>query len=160
MKQSATSGAGGLDDVTSLEEYRPLLKEIVSGLGLTVKEMNEILEEVFLKAKMKPGPFYNSASKKIWLCRMVVRKCIYKISDPLFNGQSRVTLNALALTHYPMDQRIFLLKQGSMPLSSWVSYLLYYKLGFAEAEIAAILNTNLFIARERLHKAMRFLSRE
>ena len=149
-----------LDVLTATEIYKPLLTQIATGMGFTAQVTNEILGEVITKARLYNNIFRDSNSARVWLCRLVVKQSIFKISSELFNGQNGIPVNALALTYHPVDRSIFVLKQGQMPLSFWVSYLLHNKIGLAEGEIADILNTNLLTARERLHKARQFLSRE
>ncbi len=98
-----------------------------------------------------PAKFF---SLRIWLTKLLVHKCIFKISSELFSqGNSSKTLG-----HYYGYGDSHKLNQKHMPLSFRAVFILKNIVGFDENEIAEILNTTPLSVKQRLNKARAYVN--
>jgi DNA-directed RNA polymerase specialized sigma24 family protein len=137
-----------------IEKHESLLMQIVTGLGFNKVESNQIIDEVRLQAQKQFRDYSGLFPFKLWLTKTLVRKCIFKISQDLFNGVS----NAQVFGGFSTAKNIFGGRQEQIPLSFFIVYLLH-DIGFTEREIAEILNTSTMNVKERLNKALQFIAR-
>jgi len=135
-------------------KYESLLMQIVTALRFNKVESNQIIDEVRLQAPREFTDYSGLFPFKLWLTKTLVRKCIFKISQDLFNGVS----NAQVFGGFSTRKSIFEAKQEQIPLSFFIVYLLH-DIGFTDPEIAEILNTSTMNVKERLNKALQFIAR-
>src|SRR3989337_2575297 len=76
-----------------IQKHENLLTKIVSGLGFNKIEAREILTDVCLEAKKQYEAYSATLPFKVWLSKILVRKCIFKISADFFNGQQNAQLH-------------------------------------------------------------------
>jgi DNA-directed RNA polymerase specialized sigma24 family protein len=138
---------------TRIGKHEDLLVQIMSGLGLNKIQSDEILKEVRLQAKRQYREYPGTFPFKVWLSKILVRKCIFKISEDFFNGLKDEQTKSPAFGSYSTEKNIFATCGEKIPLSFWVVYLLHHHIGFTEKEIAEILNTSPLSVRTRLNKA-------
>jgi hypothetical protein len=135
-----------------IRKHQNLLLRILSAFDFDKTESGRILNELSLHAKT-----YNEHSEtvpfKLWISKVLVRKCVSRISQDLFSGLLNAHSTASVFESYSNSNR-----WKYMPLSFWVVHLLHDHVGFTETEIAEILNTSPVIVKERLNKALRFLA--
>ena len=144
---------------TGIEIHKTLLCEIVSGMGFSPVESSKILEEVFVQSEKRFADYSGIIPFKLWLAKMLVRKCIFRISENFFNGQANVQVKSATFLSYSTGKSIFDTGQKQMPLSFWVVHLLHNRIGFTEREIAQILNTTPVNVSERLKNVLSFIPR-
>src|SRR5687768_751763 len=142
-----------------IQKHENLLTQIVSELGFSKIEAREILTDVCLEAKKQYGAYSGTLPFKVWLSKILIRKCIFKISVDFFNGLENAQLHLQAFEIYSTAKSIFETRHEPIPLSFWIVYLLHNYIGFTEREIAEILNTNPLSVRERLNKALQFIAK-
>ena|SRR5687767_1379465 len=142
-----------------IQKHENLLTQIVSGLGFNKIESREILSEVCMQVKKQYGSYSGTLPFKVWISKILVRKCIFKISVVFFSGLENAQLHPQTFESYPIGKSIFETRHEPIPLSFWIVYLLHNYIGFTEREIAEILNTNPLSVRERLKKALQFIAR-
>jgi DNA-directed RNA polymerase specialized sigma24 family protein len=153
-----------VDEETSLVEagirkHESLLTKIISGFGFNKIESREILGEVCLEAKKKYVVYSGTLPFKVWLSKILIRKCIFKISSDFFSGVKNAQLHPQAFASYLTGKSIFGTSHEPTPISFWIVYVLHNYIGFTEKEIAEILNTNTLSVRERLNKALQFIAK-
>src|SRR5687768_6679547 len=77
FRSDVTSAAGYTAERS--ETYGTLLRTLAMRLGLPEKESNEVAAEACLLAGNSYG-VHSGVSLKIWLTRIVVRRCVFRIS--------------------------------------------------------------------------------
>jgi hypothetical protein len=122
-----------------IRPYDSLLYKIAAEFGFDSSDRQELVEEVHSFASRHPEGQEELLPKKIWLAKLIVHKCVFKISSQMFQQPETCT------------------KQ--MPLSFRTAYLLNNLVGFNEEEIAVILNTTPINIKQRLHRAILFVHR-
>lgn len=112
-----------------------------------------------MQAKKQYGAYSGTLPFKVWLSKILIRKCIFRIRADLFSGVENVQLHPQAFANYSTDKSIFGPAINRYHLVFCIVYLLHNYISFAEREIAEILNTNPLSVRERLNKALQFIAR-
>ncbi|HEU4634519.1 MAG TPA: hypothetical protein VFS22_11065 [Flavisolibacter sp.] len=140
--------------------YEPLLRKIASCFGLAIQETERLLKEVYASANFHGAGPDTSASIKMHLSKMMVRKCIFQLSTELFSRsgfyRGHATRPSLTCALGYEDTNTF--HFHDMPLSFRAVYILKTNAGFAESEIAEVLNASSIQVRERLAKARLFIN--
>ncbi len=122
--------------------YKALLYSIAVNLGFNEKESWTLIENVCLIGERNYARQKKSVTMKVWLSKMLVHHCIFRISSRLFS-QSRNETDHLNTSPF--------LK---IPISYRIVYILIHIAGFTEPEAAQILNCTRTQVSERFAKAL------
>ena len=137
--------------------YEPLLRKIALRFGFSFEETEGLLNEVYSFAAVQTES--GSASSKVRLSKIMVRKCIFKLSATLFNKNDFYTSQP---KHHPGYSLSYneprALNFQDMPLSFRAVYILRTDAGFSDEEVAEMLNSTSMQVRERLNKARLFIN--
>lgn len=124
-------------------EYKPLLYNMSVSLGLAQKESHDLVEYVCSVGCKNYNYQNKNFTLKIWLSKILVRNCVFKISSVMFS-QNENNLQTPLIPFY----------MSKIPFSFRVVYILFQSFQFAETEVAQVLNITQMQVRERLSKAM------
>lgn len=123
--------------------YKPLLYKLSVRLGLAQEESNELAEYV-CQAGCKNYTYQNkNFTLKVWLSKMLVRHCVFKINSMMFSQKDNSFQTSLVPFYI-----------SKIPFSFRVVYILLQSFEFTETEAAQILNVTPMQVRERFSKAM------
>ncbi len=138
------------------KKYEPLLYKIGISFGFDDRESSDLLEQV----SFHPNNFCSDDypfGLKIWLSKIMVRKCIFRISNILFSNNTFLEIRPRVLGYYPYTKSSPCSCIQDMPLSLRVVYILKYTIEFDEIDIAEILNTTSIKVKDRFQKAKSIL---
>jgi hypothetical protein len=160
---TASLGAGNNEVIlTALEvkRYELLLLKIAESFGFKETESKYMVQQVYSSAIACYTCWEHSLPLKVWLSKSMVRKCIFKISSELFesigiNSRDNNLGSLKTYFNYTNTNEISLQK---MPLDLRAVYLLCHTIQFTDIEVAEILNTTVQNIKQRLHKALLFMS--
>lgn len=126
---------------SKIGKYKLHLEKIGISLGFTETESSRLAQQVIADAIK--GNFYGNdqLSLRIWLSKMMVRNCLFTISNLLFSNTN-------------IDSKNEFLTGKSIPLGIQTVFTLYNTIGFNENEIAEILNITVMQVKHRLNKAL------
>jgi hypothetical protein len=138
------------------EVYEALLYKIAISFGFNDCETMDLVQEVGSCSNTYCADRPNSGSLKIWLSKLMVHKCIFKISSQLFSQNS----NAEKINHLPTGGGSGHKNSQTtdIPLSLRSVSILSDIIGFDEIEIAEILNTTPLQVKQRLNKVSLFIN--
>lgn len=131
---------------SGIGKYKCLLKKIGIGLGFSETESGWLAQQVIDDAIKGNCQRNDHLSPRVWLSKIMVRKCLFTISTLLFSSKNIESKNKF-------------LTDKTIPLSFWTVMILYNTVGFNENEIAEILNTTVMQVKHRLNKALAFIHR-
>jgi DNA-directed RNA polymerase specialized sigma24 family protein len=130
------------------KKYKVLLHSIAINLGLNEKESEDLAEHVCLIGG-KHFPYQKeNFTLRIWLSKILVHDCIFKISSSLFSQ------NVNAANFFQTNSYLNSPAEFKIPISFRTVYILVNSIGFTEPEVAQMLNITPMQVRERLAKAM------
>jgi len=112
----------------------PLMYKIGLSFGFNDSTLHELVRDTSSCAIRYFKTHTDYLSIRLWMSKLIVQKCILKISLPIF------------LQEGPCCQEI--------PVSFRAVYVLNKLVGFDENEVALILNTTPLVIRARLNKAL------
>jgi len=124
---------------------------IAVNFGFNEKESVKLIEEVYANHQSPLNKGKSQLPLKLCLSKLMVQKCIFKISSRIFSGD-RFPGSEGWLTGYS-NSNIFQTRQRQMPLSYLTAYILSNAIGFSDADTAFILNITVQQVKERLQKA-------
>ena len=128
-----------------LAKYEDLLSTIAAGFGFDVLESRDLIKNVFADAITHYRSVQECGSPRIWLSKVMVHKCVSKLSSDIFaSGCFR--------QHTGTNQTL-----QHMPLTLRAVFILQERAGFNDLEVSEILNSSQYLVRARLSKAMAFL---
>lgn len=137
---------------TLINKYTPLLYKIASNFEFNYGETNDLVKQV--------DSFVNSHSSvpdehlfKIWIAKLMVQKCVAKLSDPFFDKSDWRTAKIESSTYYSSYMNKNEYKLQNMPLTIRSVFVLNNTTDFSETEIAELLNITPIKVKERLYKA-------
>ena len=141
---------------SSLKKHESLLHKIATSFGLSDNESSNVIKQVYSDADRYNGYKNNGLSVRILLSKIMVHKCIFRISSEYFNsnGSSAGNVKGISLPYYRNYKSRGL---QCMPLSVRTVFVLS-TIGFNETEIAEILNTTIIDIKERFNKASVFIN--
>jgi DNA-directed RNA polymerase specialized sigma24 family protein len=128
-----------------LARYEQLLSAIAAGFGLDMIESRDLMKNVFADAITRYTSVQESGSPRIWLSKLMVHKCVSKLSSDIF---ALGCLRQYAGTNQTLED---------MPLTLRAVFILKEKVGFNDMEVAEMLNSSPSVARARFGKAVAFL---
>jgi hypothetical protein len=132
------------------EQYKTLLRAIAISLGLSESESNQIISDACMLADNTYDIEKDDVPLKIWLTKIVVHRCIFKISNQIFSHQEKIVKSV-----WSVHANLISFRVPQIPLTFKTIYILMHGLGFTETDAAHILNINQLEVRERLRKAMK-----
>ena len=135
-----------------VDKYTPLLCKIAFNFEFNHEETDELIGQV--------DSFVNSHSGvpdhhllKIWIAKVMVQRCVFKISVPLFSKNDWRTAKKENSSYYSDYRSRHNYKLHDMPLTIRTAFVLSNSTDFSEAEIAELLNITPIKVKERLNKA-------
>ena len=135
-----------------INKYTPLLHKIAFNFEFNHGETNDLVRQVesFVNSRScAPGdPLF-----KIWIAKLMVQKCVYKLSDPFFDKTDWRTAKKESSAYYSNYMNRNEYKLHNMPLTIRSVFVLNNTTDFSEMEIAELLNITPVKVRERLYKA-------
>ena len=152
IKELTIRGESPFDFVQQAKAYETFLFSIAIGLGLTAQEAAVMAEETCVQGGKSFPHRKEKLTMRLWLSKLIIRKCIFKISSILFASSGAVPSILAAAPHcyFPAAVR-------KLPLSFQTVYILVRRFGFTEAEVAQLLNSTSGEIKERLAKAVKRL---
>ena len=137
--------------VAKIKKYELLLYKIATCFGLNSKEASALVQQTCSDALRYFQYQENLSQMKLVLSKMIVQKCIFKISSEYFSS--------IDLSNGKREAGCFIFYSSfsssclrNMPLSLRAVFILN-SVGFDETEIAQILNASLLTVKMRLNKA-------
>ncbi|WP_018614870.1 RNA polymerase sigma factor [Segetibacter koreensis] len=148
-----------LKNLVSIQNYHNLLVTIATSFGFNRKNSENFAQEIYVNALS----YYSSSQTRhlfirIYLCKIMVSKCIFKISEKLCSQDNYHLSTALSAEKYFDPVSTYPLKLQEMKLSYRSVFILNTILGFTEEEIAELLNVTSVKVKERISKANWFLN--
>lgn len=141
-----------------LKKYTPLLYKIARSFGFSESESRSLVEQLRIYARTHPAADCYLA--RIWLSKIMVHLCTFRISSVLFGRTGREeekskpeSFGYAGYYRTAGEQAV-----QNIPLSYRAAYILSRCLGFTTNEISLILNTTPSKVMERYHKALAFLA--
>ena len=135
-----------------IDKYTPLLHKIAFNFEFNLEETDDLIGQV--------DSFVNSHSCvpdhhlfKMWIAKVMVQRCVFKISDPFFSKSDWRTAKKESSTYYADYRSRHNRKTHDMPLTIRTVFVLSNKTDFSEIEIAELLNITPIKVKERLRKA-------
>lgn len=154
MTTDCTIAARNIDapqDEPKIGKYELLLFKIATSFGFSNKESSDIVQQVHLDRVRHFRYQENGNQIRVLLSKMMVQRCIFKISSEYFSSvSSNPGKEFSGLAFYP---NCISLRLRNFPLSLRTVVILN-SVGFDETEIAQILNTTPFIVKEKFNKAL------
>lgn len=145
-------------DATSLNNYKELLFKIAMSFGLTAKQSTDTINEIYLKLERER---FNSMSItfsiKVYLSKLMVSKCIFRISNELFGRGDNRDVSILNQGACYTSINLTSIKLKKVPLSCKVAFVLNALSEFTEEEIAEVLNISSMKVKERIKKAYSYI---
>lgn len=137
-----------------MHEYQGLLIKVATAFGFTNLQSQYFLQEVYANA----DNFYNKHqvtefSVRMYLSKLMVYKCIFKISEHFFSQNNNETSSTILTGINTVFMDYSWLKLEQIPLSYWAVYLLKNLNEYSEKEIAELLNVTLIKVKDRINKA-------
>jgi DNA-directed RNA polymerase specialized sigma24 family protein len=141
-----------------LNEYEPLLFKIGVAFGFNGEQTNDLIKLVSLASHQ--ARMGNVSSFRIWLCKIMVHKCVISISAEIFNNHhyNTAATEHSFVTYTSGYERTHARELKTMPLSFRTVYILNKKIEFNDTEIAEILNLTPLEVRIRLIRAHSLLN--
>ncbi len=139
------------------KKYEPLLYKIGINFGFSDGETIALVEQVESHRNSFCTDSY-TFGLKIWLSKIMVRQCIFKISGILFSQNTTFEIKPRVLGYHSSNQESTHSCIQNMPLSLRTVYILKSAIGFDEIEIAEILNVSSFKIKDRFQEAKFFLN--
>lgn len=138
--------------------YKSLLLKIATGFGFDSKQSNRFLEEIY----SDPNNHYSNQhlgnfSMRLYLSKIMVNKCIFKISNELFCQGNTGASSTRFATNYFNSTSLTYLKLQNVSLISIVPFVLNKTSEFSLEEIAYLLNISTMKVKERINKACSYL---
>jgi DNA-directed RNA polymerase specialized sigma24 family protein len=131
------------------KKYKTLLQAIATDLGLSEKDSMGLAEYVCLIGERKFADQKEIFLLKTWLAKILVHNCIFKISSSMFSQNANAANSFQAANNHLIASPL-----SKIPISFRTVYILFHSAGFAEPEVAQILNITTMQVRERLAKGM------
>lgn len=135
-----------------INKYTPLLCRIAFNFEFNYGETNDLVKQVdsFVNShSCVPG----DQSFKIWIAKLMLQKCVSKLSDPFFDKSDWRTAKKESSAYYSNYMNRNEYKLHNMPLTVRSVFVLNNTADFSETEIAELLNITPIKVKERLYKA-------
>ena len=132
-------------------KYELLLSKIAMGFEFSVKESSALAQQVCADGLKYFEHQDDSAQMKIMLSKIMVHKCIFKISSQYFSS-NHTREEIVGTGYFPFYTNYAVSRFRNLPLSLRAVAILN-NLHFSETEIAQILNASLSAVKDRLKKA-------
>lgn len=145
-----------LFNIAAVQKYEKLMYKIATSFGFNNSESNELVIQAGFYAIEYFAGQENRFASRILLSKIVVRKCIARLSDKVFSQNPCSKKESGVLGYYSDSKSSYRSVYEAIPLSLRTVYILNNTIGFNQVEIAEILNITLIRVKERFNKA-RFL---
>ncbi|HWJ89541.1 MAG TPA: sigma-70 family RNA polymerase sigma factor [Flavisolibacter sp.] len=168
------SGERALFEVL-IRRYNPVLYKIARGYGFGHHDAEDLLQETHVAAYLNLSAFEGRASYKTWIAKIMVHKCLYKLSHgparkeasldneihenatPMFTPMSNANENRNVIRRE--FSRILENSLQHIPLSYRTVFILREVEGFNTADTADLLNITPMNVKVRLNRAKSMLQK-
>lgn len=141
-------------DSSAIHKNEKLKYKIAVSFGFNDYESGDLVTQAGLYANTHYANHENRFGARISLSKIIVHKCIFRISNKVFSQNPVDKRRLKILGYYPdFGSPHASNNYGDIPLSVRVVYILNSTIGFTEFEIAEILNITSSQVRERFNKA-------
>jgi DNA-directed RNA polymerase specialized sigma24 family protein len=137
----------------AMQKYEKLMYKITASFGFSDSESDDLVSEVSFYAHSHRSYPENRFLLRARLSKIMVHKCIFRISSRLFSQHTSTGKEPGILGYYPGCKSSPGTNCQDIPLSFRVVYILNDVIGFNEVEIAEILNITSIRVKDRLNKA-------
>ena len=135
-----------------INKYTPLLCRIAFNFEFNYWETNDLVKQVD-SCVNSHSCVPNDHLFKIWIAKLMVQKCVSKLSDPFFDKSDWRAAKRESSAYYSNYMNRNEYKLHNMPLTIRSVFVLYNTSEFSEMEIAELLNITPIKVKERLYKA-------
>lgn len=143
-----------LQNEVSMQGYQSVLLKIANTFGFNNQQSQCFLHEVYRDVNNSyPQYQVKELSMRLYLSKLMVNKCIFKISEHFFSQNNNGAFSTLCTGINSVFISSSQLKLQHIPLSYRSVYLIKNIMEFSETEIAELLNIALIQVKERFNKA-------
>ena len=140
---------------TFVKADEALLLEVAMRFGFDAKQSSNLVKDVWHAAnKVISGQHLDKFAMRLYLSKIMVAKCVFKISDRLFsqsNSQSSFDLSESS------SSNITIQRLKNVPLSYLAAFILNKTSKFSIEEISDVLNISPSKVKERIKKAYSYM---
>jgi RNA polymerase sigma factor (sigma-70 family) len=158
-----------------IRRYNPVLYKIARCYGFNHQDAEDLMQEAHVSAYLNLKNFQHKASYKTWISKILIHKCVYKLSYGYFKNEhpdsNSMHENAKPVFNQPKmaTEKIVLNKELSkvlekslqkIPLTYRTVFILREIEGFNTAETAELINTTSVNVKVRLSRAKALLQKK
>lgn len=171
--QKIVNGETALFEIL-IRRYNPVLYKIARSYGFDHEEAKDLLQETHITAYQKLKQFESRSSYKTWISKIMVNKCLYKLSygkgkyeithqpidensQPMFSSKKQNTESSV------LNKELAHILETSLekiPVHYRMVFLLREVEGFSVAETADMLGLTAVNVKVRLNRAKTLLQKE
>lgn len=140
---------------TTIRHYSPLLYRVCFVILGHEHDVEDALQETFIRYMQKAPPFQDDEHKKAWLIKVATNVCrdILRVNR---RHQHQPLTEVAAASEIP-ESSLILESVLALPLKYKVVILLYYAEGYKVAEIAQLAGISVAAVKKRLQRAREML---
>lgn len=158
-----------------IRRYNTALYKIARCYGFNHQDAEDLMQETHVSAYTNLKNFQHRASYKTWVSKILIHKCVYKLSYGYFKneqpGSDVIYENVKPMFNQPKmaTEKIVLNKElskvlekslGEIPLTYRTVFILREVEGFSTAETAELMNSTLVNVKVRLSRAKALLQKK
>jgi RNA polymerase sigma-70 factor (ECF subfamily) len=172
--QKIVNGQKALFEIL-MRRYNSGLYKIARCYGFNHQDAEDIMQETHVSAYTNLKNFQHKASYKTWISKILIHKCIYKVSYGYFKneqpGSNRLSENVkpvfnqtkMATDKIVLNKELSKVLEKSLqeiPLTYRTVFILREVEGFSTAETAELINSNPVNVKVRLNRAKALLQKK
>jgi RNA polymerase sigma-70 factor (ECF subfamily) len=172
--QKIVNGQKALFEIL-MRRYNSGLYKIARCYGFNHQDAEDIMQETHVAAYTNLKNFQHKASYKTWISKILIHKCIYKVSYGYFKneqpGSNRLSENVkpvfnqtkMATDKIVLNKELSKVLEKSLqeiPLTYRTVFILREVEGFSTAETAELINSNPVNVKVRLNRAKALLQKK
>lgn len=158
-----------------IRRYNPVLYKIARCYGFNHQDSEDLMQETHVAAYMNLKSFEQRASYKTWISKILIHKCVYKLSYGYFKNEQPDSDNMhenvkpifnqtkMATEKIVLNKELSKVLEKSLqeiPLTYRTVFILREIEGFNTAETAELINTTSLNVKVRLSRAKALLQKK
>jgi RNA polymerase sigma factor (sigma-70 family) len=158
-----------------IRRYNSVLYKIARCYGFNHQDAEDIMQETHVSAYTNLKNFQHKASYKTWISKILIHKCVYKVSYGYFKneqpGSNRLSENVkpvfnqtkMATDKIVLNKELSKVLEKSLqeiPLTYRTVFILREVEGFSTAETAELINSTTVNVKVRLNRAKTLLQKK
>lgn len=158
-----------------IRRYNSALYKIARCYGFNHQDAEDIMQETHVSAYTNLKSFQHKASYKTWISKILIHKCVYKVSYGYFKneqpGSERLSENVkpvfnqmkMATDKIVLNKELSRVLEKSLqeiPLTYRTVFILREVEGFSTAETAELINSTIVNVKVRLNRAKALLQKK